>query len=531
MAQVTNRIVNQVVTDTGNSEQQIEKLENSISTLDGAINLVGGTVEFLAGALVLTGAASEETAAQFESVALGAIAVADGANRALQGYKILKTETKIIDKIQKAFNKTLLANPYAQVAIAVGVLVGAYIAYRNATSDAAVEQKRLNELQNAANEQIANQGNKLRVLQSIVNDTTLDEEKRNGALRELQELLPELEGVELDRAGAIEQINTAIEREVQLIGQRAKVAAAEEKLVEVETRRLNALEKIAAIERGEVGGNVADKLRLQQLVLEEVNEDIEFYTEYLKENYVPAVEDAADATGNQTGKQEELNRELEKTIALSAKVAPAFEAQGAQLKSLDVLTEDFNETFAERARRFIAILNQYVDEQQEFFEGNTAQAIEASLATASQLLRVTSENIDDSTKEGFEKSKQFKIAETRIASFEAAFQAYKSVVGVPIVGQILAPLAAAAALATGQNAINNIKASTFESTGNPSFDASTPSVGGVGGTAGGTGVPQIPGFGTSGVTTLNAVVLAGDVTSAQAQDAAIRNRRRFGRGG
>ena len=40
------------------------------------------------------------------------------------------------------------------------------------------------------------------------------------------------------------------------------------------------------------------------------------------------------------------------------------------------------------------------------------------------------------------------------------------------------------------------------------------------------GLPQTGG--TSGVTTLSAVILAGDVTSAQAQDAAIRNRRRFG---
>ena len=40
------------------------------------------------------------------------------------------------------------------------------------------------------------------------------------------------------------------------------------------------------------------------------------------------------------------------------------------------------------------------------------------------------------------------------------------------------------------------------------------------------GLPQTGG--NSGVTTLSAVVLAGDVTSAQAQDAAIRNRRRFG---
>ena len=40
------------------------------------------------------------------------------------------------------------------------------------------------------------------------------------------------------------------------------------------------------------------------------------------------------------------------------------------------------------------------------------------------------------------------------------------------------------------------------------------------------GAPQLGG--NSGVTTISAVVLAGDVTSAQAQNDAIRNRRRFG---
>jgi len=528
MAQVTNRIVNQVVTDTGNSEQQIEKLETSISTLDGAINLVGGSVEFLAGALVLSGAASEETAAQFESVALGAIAVADGANRALQGYKILKTETQLLDKAQKFLNTTVAANPYVAAAVAVGALAAAIGTYLAATSDAVVEQKRLNELNASANEIAAESVGELKILQSIVNDTSISEEKRADALDRLKELLPDLNDLDLNRKGALEGINTAIEEEIGLIQKRARTQAAEEKLTELYQQQLDVISQQPGFWK-KIGNNIRAFLNpaLTTATVEaidnadalgEINEQIEFFTEILKEDYIPETEEA-------TGKQEEFNKELEKTIALAPKTAAVVtEVAGAQLKTVEELTADTTETFDMRLRRLVA-------QQQQFFESETAAAIEASLNVASELLRVTSENIDDSTKEGFEKSKQFKIAETRIASIEAAFQAYKSVVGVPIVGQILAPLAAAAALATGQNAINNIKASTFQSTGNPSFDASTPSTGGGGGTAGGTGVPQIPGFGTSGVTTLNAVVLAGDVTSAQAQDAAIRNRRRFGRGG
>ena len=62
----------------------------------------------------------------------------------------------------------------------------------------------------------------------------------------------------------------------------------------------------------------------------------------------------------------------------------------------------------------------------------------------------------------------------------------------------------------------------------PKGGGGLPTTGGIGvGNQGGR--PQIGGQGFgSGVTAINAVVLSGEVTSAQAQDAAIRNRRRFG---
>jgi hypothetical protein len=542
MAQVTNKIVNQVITDTGDSDQQIGKLENSISTLDGAINLVGGSVEFLAGALVLSGAASEETAEQFESVALGAIALADGANRALQGYKILKTETQIINNIQKAFNTTLLANPYVAVAVALGTLTAAIGAYLLSQDDeiAGLEELNLNlaeniELTDSAKNSIAGRTSELKFLERVIKDETESEETRNAALKELQELLPELEGLDLDRADAIDKVSIAIGREINAIQRRAQATALEERLVQLYRERQDAVDAAIKSSNGlikseeelrifllfnqEAANKGGTEFRRLAQSIRDLDTDILETSDELV-TFSDDIFNLGTKTGDAADKQEDLNRELEKTIELAPKVAEVVTTAGeAQLKTLEELYPDTSETFDMKLRRLVA-------QQQKFFESETSQAIEASLNTASSLLRVTSENIDDSTKEGFQKSKQFKIAETRIASIEAAFQAYKSVIGVPIVGQVLAPLAAAAALATGQAAINNIKASTFQSTGNPSFNSSTPSSGG--GAAGQSTPSTVNLQQQAGFQNLQAVVIAGDVTSAQAQDAIIRNRRRFG---
>jgi len=562
MAQVTNRIVNQVETNTGNSEQQIQKLESSISTLDGAINLVGGSVEFLAGALVLSGAASEETAEQFESVALGAIAVADGANRALQGYKILKTETQIINNIQKAFNKTLLANPYVAVAVALGTLTAAIGAYLLAQDKEIAGLEKVNKnlaknvkLSDSAKDGIASQTAELRVLERIIKDETLSEERRNKALKELQEILPELEGLDLNRADAIDQVSQAIGREIFAIQKRAEASALEERLTSLYRERQDAVEGaieasnglikseeelriFLAFNQGQINKQGTAFQKYAQSI-RDTDDDINETSESLV-TLQGLIAELTKTTNKQTEAQKDLNEEIGETVKLAPKQAQVTtETAGATVlattstaQAAEEITESTTAGYANAALAFLGFLDEQNEKLLDFYESDTAEAISATLGTAAQFTDVLAQSVDDSTKEGFEASKKYKIASVTTSAIQSAFEAFGAAQQFgPILGPILGAAQVAAIGIAANTAINDIRSSQFGGGGNPNVGGiSTPSPS-VGGAAGGGGVPAIPGFGTSGITTLNAVVLAGDVTSAQAQDAAIRNRRRFGRGG
>lgn len=65
------------------------------------------------------------------------------------------------------------------------------------------------------------------------------------------------------------------------------------------------------------------------------------------------------------------------------------------------------------------------------------------------------------SKKAFEVGKKAAIAETTIKTFMGAMEAYTALVGIPIVGPVLAPIAAAAALAAGFVQIQNIQAQQF----------------------------------------------------------------------
>ena len=106
----------------------------------------------------------------------------------------------------------------------------------------------------------------------------------------------------------------------------------------------------------------------------------------------------------------------------------------------------------------------------------------------------------------------------------SAQSAYKSLIGVPVVGPVIAPLAAAGAIAAGLINIKKIKATQFEG-GTPPTDSSVP-------TAQTGGEPQAPQFNVVGNNGMNqlaqlqqqpvqAYVVSSEMTSAQALE---RNR-------
>jgi hypothetical protein len=130
-------------------------------------------------------------------------------------------------------------------------------------------------------------------------------------------------------------------------------------------------------------------------------------------------------------------------------------------------------------------------------------------------------------KTAFNIQKAANIASATIDTYTAATAAFKSAAGIPVIGPVLAPIAAAGAVAAGLINIKKIAASKFEG-------GETPSTGGGGGGGGGATVPTMsaPQFnvvGQSGVNQLaslnqqpiQAYVVSGQVTSQQALD---RNR-------
>jgi hypothetical protein len=148
---------------------------------------------------------------------------------------------------------------------------------------------------------------------------------------------------------------------------------------------------------------------------------------------------------------------------------------------------------------------------------------------------------DDSTKEGFESSKKYKIASVVTSAIQSSFEAFGAAQQFgPILGPILG-LAQVAAIGIASNkAIQDIKKSTFQSPG--SSKVSTPTGGSARASAAG-GTPQVPssflpgGFLSASPVgpaarpePVRAYVVTGDVTNGQQAEEQLQRRRALGPG-
>ena len=517
----------------------LEKQEARIKTLGGAINIVGGSVEVLAGGLALTGALTEEQAEQFQTAAIGAIAFADGAKRVFEGYKELSEgirayggAAKIARTAQAALNKTILANPYVAFAAAVAAVTIAVIALIKSQDDEEEQLKRLEIARERYNKQLSiEETNRLALLKAQgLSGVELAKEELKAA----QDLV-DTKNKAFVQAKRDNQFSdeTAAAR-LEAIDAEGKLKVAKQNLTNATKAQAEA-DKKARIEARNARLEAEGRAQVLEQLTEEIRESLDIFgTSSPLDEPLEQIEEFEEELEDMvffTREQLDLFNE-----ATAINEDQSFEARRARTVAYydDLIQQAASN--AHQVEQLERAKNKTLDQLDQERRQNIEDAAQATLSTTISLLATIRETTEDGSKEGFEKSKKFRIAEVRLSSIQAAFDAYKSLVGVPFVGPILGVAAAAAALAAGQKAISDIQSSTFDGGGglsNPTSGAGgTPSSASTGGASGGgSGVPQIPGFGTSGVTTLNAVVLAGDVTSAQAQDAAIRNRRRFGRGG
>ena len=198
----------------------------------------------------------------------------------------------------------------------------------------------------------------------------------------------------------------------------------------------------------------------------------------------------------------------------NAEILAALDAK--YLKDKEALNKDTNEKIAqndkEAAEKKQALLNSQLD------------AVKQGLSSIANIAELFAGKSKASQKRAFNVQKATNIATATIDTFMSAQSAYKSLIGVPVVGPVIAPLAAAGAIAAGLINIKKIKATQFEG-GTPPTDSSVP-------TAQTGGEPQAPQFNVVGNNGMNqlaqlqqqpiqAYVVSSEMTSAQALE---RNR-------
>ena len=469
MSDINQNVNINVNANTQDASRDVERLENNIKTLDGAINLVGGSIEVLAGGLALTGAVTEEQAEKFQTAAVGAIALADGSKRILEGYKTLATETKVLTVIQRIYNTVMKANPLFLIVGVIAAVTLGVIALTKALKNQADEQERLNKLQSSE-----------RLLGFLERQLKLSKARGESA-------------VEIAR----QEVRIAEEREKQA---KAAIATAEDQ-EEARQKYFNAITDREVAEINLI--NAKNK----------------------------AQQDAADA---EKKRLEEIETERQKQLALRKT------AVEEEIKLEQAAFDEFEKQYNKRKKL-------EDDEIKRRIAYDVARA-KSAISTANDINQTEQKILDarieigqigvDAFQEGlnaiFGESKGLAKAQVIIDAAQAAVGIIRKGTDPRNAEALVFPNAwiaanlgfLAATTATSLQAINSASAEGGGTTGT-NYGGGAPSAGGgLSGPGFNLGAPTLGG--TSGVSALQAIVLAGDVTSAQAQEAAIRNRRRFG---
>ena len=194
------------------------------------------------------------------------------------------------------------------------------------------------------------------------------------------------------------------------------------------------------------------------------------------------------------------------------------------LAALDKKYKKDKEALNDETNAKIAQSDKEAAEKKQALLNSQLDAVKQGLSSISNIAELFAGKSKKSQKRAFNIQKATNIASATIDTYMSATSAYKSVSGIPVVGPVLAPLAAAGAIAAGLINIKKIKATQFEG-GTPPTDSSVP-------TAQTGGEPQAPQFNVVGNNGMNqlaqlqqkpiqAYVVSSEMTSAQSLE---RNR-------
>lgn len=180
---------------------------------------------------------------------------------ALTQLQVIALKTQVnVAKLAASYAAAVGPIGVALTAIAAvgGVVFAAYKAYENynnALDANIVKQKTANDLNLVAEQAIARERLEVERLADVLKTETSTKEQRAKAITELNRISPEYFGGLKDEATLVGDVEAAMKGYIEQLKQRAKLQAANERLVEIEKEILNVQQRISE------GGNFFDELK------------------------------------------------------------------------------------------------------------------------------------------------------------------------------------------------------------------------------------------------------------------------------
>ena len=223
----------------------VQAVAGAYSVAEGAIALMGVESEELTKTMVklqavmavVTGLQEIQTLLQEESAAMqGLLALRTSALTAAQ--TAYATAVGGATGIQRAFNLTMAAAPWAIAATAVAAIVIAVGNYQERIKKAAEQQKLFNEINSETQKNFEEEVKSVSGLLAVVNNHNASMVERKNALAEIQKIYPDfLANQSLDKVGS-EELKTATTNLTNEIYKQAKAKAAFTKLQELSAKML-----------------------------------------------------------------------------------------------------------------------------------------------------------------------------------------------------------------------------------------------------------------------------------------------------
>ena len=315
-------------------------------------------------------------------------------------------------------------------------------------------------------------------------------------------------------------VNNSVDKLVDVVVEGAKAVSEYAKSTWSTAKAITAADKAAALAatnfatlNAQLTAQAAEQQRILDDELAGIDAKLEAYgkLEEIQKRQHELARENIETMIEQAQHQYNLNKSDENFIALQDQKNALRELEIAQMAEQDALFD-----------KQIAINDEYNTKQQEEFDKEVerqkilkeleAQKIQAAKSTFQNLAQIAGEET--------EAGKALAITAATIDTYQAAQAAYKSMVGIPVVGPALGGIAAAAAVVAGMKNIQAIKSAS---------SAGVSGGGGVSASVSGTPAPQMMSgaFDISGgiePEATRAYVVTDEMTNSQNQLANIRRR-------